>query len=130
MKAAEDIVREANKNAITVLKKTGCIYKIIDRFNQTHTNKKVTRPKVHSWVDLDIARKIRAAKPGDSIIFQAKGRPMKNLSSTVSGKASKILGPGKHRVTQNNQDQTITIFLTGADEPTGLDAALLALGGK
>jgi hypothetical protein len=52
------------------------------------------------------------------------------LSSVASGKANKVLGNGKHRVTQNTANQTVTISILGQRDVNGLDAALAALGIK
>jgi hypothetical protein len=50
------------------------------------------------------------------------------LSSVASGKANKVLGNGKHHVTQNAANQTVTITVLGKREAAGLDEALAALG--
>jgi LmbE family N-acetylglucosaminyl deacetylase len=42
--------------------------------------------------------------------------------------ANKVLGNGKHRVTQNAANQTVTITVLGKREAAGLDEALAALG--
>lgn len=124
----QNIVQEANSNALALLKKTGCIYNVIDSFGNTFSNKVVTRPKVYDWSDLEITEKIRAAKPGDTIEFPAKGRPLRNLSSIVSGKASRVLGLKKHRVTQDVKRQTVTLTIKGIDSSSDLDQALRSLG--
>ncbi len=125
----ESIVIQANEIAIATLKKTGCTYKITDRFGNTHSSKTcTTRPKVHDWSDLKISEKVRAALPGEQIVFEAKGRPLKNLSSVASGKTNKVLGNGKHRVTQDTANQTVTITILGRRDVTGLDEALAVLG--
>jgi hypothetical protein len=125
----QEIVIQANEIAIATLKKTGCTYKITDRFGNVHTSKTcTTRPKVYDWFDLKISERVRAAAPGDQIVFEAKGRPLKALSSVASGKANKVLGNGKHRVTQNAANQTVTITVLGKREAAGLDEALAALG--
>lgn len=125
----QEIVNQANEIAIATLKKTGCTYKITDRFGNVHSSKPcTTRPKVHNWSDLNISERVKAALPGDEIVFESKGRPLKALSSVASGKANKVLGNGKHKVAQNTANQTVTITILGKREVAGLDAALTALG--
>ena len=125
----QEIVTQANEIAISTLKKTGCTYKIVDRFGGVHTSKSaITRPKIYDWADLKISDRVRAAAPGDQIVFEAKGRPLKALSSVASGKANKVLGNGKHKVAQNTANQTVTITILGKREVAGLDEALAALG--
>ena len=124
----QEIVTQANEIAISTLKKTGCTYKIVDRFGGVHLSKSaITRPKVHDWSDLKISERVRAASPGDQIVLQAKGRPLKGLSSVASGKTNKVLGNGKHRVTQDQSTQTVTITVLGKREIAGLDKALAEL---
>ena len=128
---AQEIVIQANEIAIATLRKTGCTFKIIDRFGNEHASKSgITRPKVYDWSDLKISELIRAAQPGNQIVFEAKGRPLRALSSVASGKANKVLGNAKHRVTQNTANQTVTISILGQRDVNGLDAALAALGNK
>jgi hypothetical protein len=79
---------------------------------------------------LKISERVRAAQPGDQVIFEAKGRPLRSLSSVASGKTNKVLGNGKHRVTQNTANQTVTITILGQREVAGLDEALAVLGIK
>ena len=124
----QEIVIQANEIAIATLKKTGCTYKITDRFGNVHSSKScTTRPKVHDWSDMKISEKVKAALPGEQIVFEAKGRPLKALSSVASGKANKVLGNGKHKVAQNTVNKTVTITILGKREVAGLDAALAAL---
>jgi hypothetical protein len=127
----KEIYIQTLEQQTAVLKKLGCDYKIKDHFGNVHQNKKcITRPKVYSWIDLRISEQIRAAQPGDELVFEAKGRPLRALSSVVSGKANKILGGGKHRVSQNTANGTVVLIILGQREVDGLDAALTALGIK
>jgi phage gp45-like len=77
---------------------------------------------------LNISQRIRNAQPGDQVVFEAKGRPLRSLSSVASGKTNKVLGNAKHRVTQNTANQTVTITVLGRRELSGLDEALAELG--
>lgn len=123
------IYEQTLEQATATLKKLGCGYKINDHFGNVHTSKTCTmRPKVYDWSDLKISEKIRAAQPGDQVVFEAKGRPLRSLSSVASGKTNKVLGNAKHRVTQDTANQTVTITVLGRREVTGLDEALAALG--
>jgi hypothetical protein len=124
----QEIVIQANEIAIATLKKTGCTYKITDRFGNVHASTTcTTRPKIYNWADLNISERVKAASPGDQIVFESKGRPLKALSSVASGKANKVLGNGKHKVAQNAANQTVTITILGKREVAGLDEALAAL---
>ena len=125
----QEIIIQANEIAIATLKKTGCTYKITDRFGTVHSSRScINRPKVYDWSDLRISERVKAASPGDQIVFEAKGRPLRSLSSVASGKTNKVLGNAKHRVTQDTANQTVTITVLGRREVTGLDEALAALG--
>jgi len=127
----KEIYAQTLEQATATLKKLGCGYKINDHFGNVHTSKTcTTRPKVYDWSDLKISEKVRAAQPGDQVVFEAKGRPLRSLSSVASGKTNKVLGNGKHRVTQNTAKQTVTITILGQREVAGLDDALAALGIK
>ena len=127
----KEIYAQTLEQATATLKKLGCGYKINDHFGNVHTSKTcTTRPKVYDWSDLKISEKVRAAQPGDQVVFEAKGRPLRSLSSVASGKTNKVLGNGKHRVTQDTAKQTVTITILGRREVAGLDEALAALGIK
>jgi len=127
----EQIYAQTFEQATAVLKKLDCAYKITDHFGAVHSSKScVTRPKKYDWSDLKISERVRKAQPGEQVVFEAKGRPLRSLSSVASGKTNKVLGNGKHRVTQNTANQTVTITILGQREVAGLDAALAALGIK
>jgi len=127
----EQIYAQTFEQATAVLKKLDCTYKITDHFGAIHSSKTcVTRAKKYDWADLKISERVRAAQPGDQVIFEAKGRPLRSLSSVASGKTNKVLGNGKHLVTQNTANQTVTITILGQREVAGLDEALAALGIK
>jgi hypothetical protein len=127
----EKIYAQTIEQTIAVLKKLGCEFKIKDHFGTFHQSKScVTRPKKYDWSDLKISERVRNAQPGDQVVFEAKGRPLRSLSSVASGKTNKVLGNGKHRVTQNTANQTVTISILGQRDVNGLDAALAALGIK
>ena len=125
----QEIIIQANEIAIATLKKTGCTYKITDRFGTVHSSRScINRPKVYDWSDLRISERVKAASPGDQIVFEAKGRPLRALSTVASCKANKVLGNGKHKVTQNTAYLTVTITILGKREVAGLDEALSVLG--
>lgn len=125
----KEIYEQTLEQTTATLKKLGCGYKITDHFGAVHLSKTcVTRKKQYDWADLNISQRIRNAQPGDQVVFEAKGRPLRSLSSVASGKTNKVLGNGKHRVTQNTANQTVTITVLGRREFSGLDEALAELG--
>lgn len=114
---------------LETLNKLGGTYTVKDRFGKTHSNIKTTRKKFNDFSPLNITPQIRAATPGDVLVFDAKNYPLNRLQSTITAKANKVCGSGNYSSEQDPLKNQVRLTVTGNVRHEELDQVVQALSG-
>ena len=105
-------------------------YQLTDRRGQQYSNVKSTRKKVNDFTALKISERIRAAKPGDNLVFECGSFPLNRVQSSITAQSNRVLGSGRYTSTQNPKSNTVTLSVTGAPHTSQIEELMKVLNGE
>lgn len=127
----EEVIAQAIANALDTLKRTGCAYKVTDRFGKTHSNIVRSSP-VHDYSPLKIPERIGKAKAGEILEFDTREFEVEDVRARICSEASKRFGrraKGAAKAYETSVDlKAKKVFVAIYGAANGLDEALAQLG--
>ncbi len=114
-------------NYVADLERMGVTYELSDLYDKKYSNIKLTRKKVNDFSALKISERIRKAKPGDTLVFEAGNFPLNRVQSSITAQSNRVLGSGRYTSTQNPENHTVVLSITGAPKTNQIDEMMAAL---